>query len=306
MAIRFTNNAASTIAASINTTVTSISLAAGTGARFPTLSTGDFFYATIVDSSNNLEIVKVTARAVDSLTVVRGQDGTSARSFTAGDKIELRPVAAALNALQEYTPSGTITADTIAEAIAELDSEKAPKDSPTFTGTPSAPTANAGTNTTQLATTAFVTAALQAVYPVGSVYVNATNATNPGTLLGFGTWVSFGAGRMPVGFDAGDPLFDSAEETGGSKDAVVVSHTHTGTTDSAGAHTHTAYGGYLYPTSGYRYSIDENSATSNLTNQTTGSAGAHTHTFTTGSTGSSGTNANLPPYITVYMWKRTA
>jgi hypothetical protein len=59
------------------------------------------------------------------------------------------------------------------------------------------------------------------IYPVGSIYVNATNNTNPGTLLGFGTWVAFGAGRVPVGFNASDPLFDSAEETGGSKDAIA-------------------------------------------------------------------------------------
>jgi hypothetical protein len=69
-------------------------------------------------------------------------------------------------------------------------------------------------------------------YPVGSIYTNATDATNPGTLLGFGTWTAFGAGRVAVGFDAGNVLFDTAEETGGSADAIVVSHTHTATTTS--------------------------------------------------------------------------
>jgi hypothetical protein len=67
--------------------------------------------------------------------------------------------------------------------------------SPTFTGTPAAPTASSGTNTTQLATTAFVQAALQALHPIGSIYINAGVTTNPATLLGFGTWVAFGAGR---------------------------------------------------------------------------------------------------------------
>lgn len=192
----------------------------------------------------------------------------------------------------------------VVNRIAQDIAGKANIASPTFTGTPAAPTAATGTNTTQIATTAFVQTALQAVYPVGSIYINATNSTNPGTLLGFGTWTAFGAGRVPVGFNAADPLFDIAEETGGSKDAIVVSHTHTGTTVSNGAHTHnlptdSGYGGS--PLIAFTASNENRTAA-----LSTESAGAHTHTFTTDSTGSSGTNANLQPYITVYMWKRTA
>jgi hypothetical protein len=177
----------------------------------------------------------------------------------------------------------------------------APLASPTFTGTPAAPTASPGTNTTQLATTAFVqaarTAVLEAVYPVGSIYTNATNNTNPGTLLGFGTWTAFGAGRVMVGFNASDPLFDAAEETGGSKDAIVVSHTHTATvTDPGHVHDYTspgltgAGGGSL---SGTTFTTQTASATTGIT-------------VSNSTAGSSGTNANLQPYITVYMWKRTA
>jgi hypothetical protein len=167
-----------------------------------------------------------------------------------------------------------------------------------------------GTNNTTIATTAFVQAALQALHPVGSIYINATSSTNPGTLFGFGTWTAFGAGRVPVGFNAADPLFDTAEETGGSKDATVVSHTHTfsATTSAAGVHTHTL--------SGYGKDGDTFNGWPDLqgrgsfqtTSNGVNSAGEHTHTVsgTTASTGSSGTNANLQPYITVYMWKRTA
>jgi hypothetical protein len=98
----------------------------------------------------------------------------------------------------------------------------APLASPTFTGTPAAPTATVGTNTTQLATTAFAnaaataaaTAAAQAMYPVGSVYINASSVTNPGTLLGFGTWVEYAKGRVLVGFDVALPPFDSLDEEG--------------------------------------------------------------------------------------------
>jgi hypothetical protein len=182
----------------------------------------------------------------------------------------------------------------------------------TLTGLSTAPTATLGTNTTQLATTAFVQAALQAVYPVGSIYTNATNATNPGTLLGFGTWTAFGAGRVPVGFNAADPLFDTAEETGGSKDAIVVSHTHT----IENATLEGTVGGSIWNRG--RDNLTKTGVFSDSTQTSVAAGGgdnAHsvvsidfdgTHGHTASTTGSSGTNANLPPYITVYMWKRTA
>jgi hypothetical protein len=238
-------------------------------------------------------------------------------------------------------------------------------DGPAITGTPTAPTAAPGTNTTQIATTAFVQAAvsgLASLFPVGSIYMNATNNTNPSSLLGFGTWVAFGAGRVPVGFDAGNSLFDSAEETGGSADAIVVSHdhaysattgnqsadhthtfsattgtqsanhTHSGTTDTAGSHSHTipdfirnlAGGSGISSGSGLQVGNSTNAAGDHTHTFTTGNVSAdHTHSVsgttstvsanhnhsvsgTTAASGSSGTNANYQPYITVYMWKRTA
>ena len=96
MAVKFSNNASATLASAIVSGSTTIALASGQGALFPTLTGSAFFYTTLVDSSNNIEIVKVTARTGDSLTVTRAQGGTSARSFSAGDKCELRVVAGAL------------------------------------------------------------------------------------------------------------------------------------------------------------------------------------------------------------------
>ena len=90
MGIKLTNNANATLAASINSSATSITLTSGQGARFPTLAGGDHFYATLVDTSNNLEIVKCTARSTDVLTVVRAQESTTARAYTTGDRIEIR------------------------------------------------------------------------------------------------------------------------------------------------------------------------------------------------------------------------
>ena len=151
-------------------------------------------------------------------------------------------------------------------------------------------------------------------YPVGSIYTNANVSTDPSTLLGFGTWTAFGAGRVMVGFDSGNALFDTAEETGGSADAITVSHTHSfsatsGAMSANASHSHGSNNsGFLdhKPSSGdtlsrggsQGYTISTSTTTVNL---------AHTHDVsgTTGSTGSSGTNANLQPYITVYMWKRT-
>lgn len=221
--------------------------------------------------------------------------------------------------------------DTEFTAIASAISSKADSNNPTFTGTAAftgtttAPTATAGTSNTEVATTAFVTTALRSLYPVGSIYINATNNTNPGTLLGFGTWVSFGAGRVPVGFNSSDTSFDTAEKTGGSKNAIVVSHTHTfsATTASNGNHTHNTVNanqnqGGISPGDFINRNRDNGGLAgdyllqgdSSLTPDRglTTTAGAHTHTLsgTTASTGSSGTNANLQPYITVYMWKRTA
>lgn len=110
MAVKFKNNASATLASSINSSVTSISVSSGQGALFPSLSGSDYFYATLVDSSNNLEIVKVTARSSDTLTVVRGSDDTTARSYTAGDKVELRPVAAAFSELVAQSATATTSA----------------------------------------------------------------------------------------------------------------------------------------------------------------------------------------------------
>lgn len=111
--IKFTNNASGTLAVSLGTTDTAISLSAGHGALFPSLVAGDYFYATLADASNNLEVVKVTARATDQLTVVRAQDGTVARSFSAGDTIQQRISAAALMELIAQN----LTADDIATKL---------------------------------------------------------------------------------------------------------------------------------------------------------------------------------------------
>ena len=128
MAVKFTNNAATTLAAGINSSATSISVT--DGSVFPSLSSGEHFYCTF-DDTTNVEIVKVTARSSNTLTVVRGQDDTTARAFSSGDKAELRVVAALLEdvktevtstlSVNTYTGDGSTTAFTLSQSPASED-----------------------------------------------------------------------------------------------------------------------------------------------------------------------------------------
>lgn len=98
MAVKYTNNAKSTLASGINSSVTSATVA--DGSIFPALGAGEYFYITFDDGSNN-EIAKVTARSGNTLTIVRAQDNTTARAFSTGDSAELRIIAAVLTEIQE-------------------------------------------------------------------------------------------------------------------------------------------------------------------------------------------------------------
>ena len=154
-----------------------------------------------------------------------------------------------------------------------------------------AATASSGTNTNQVATTAFVTAANSAaainalVYPVGSIYINATVATNPATLLGVGTWVAYGEGRVPVG-KASSGTFDTLNATGGAE-------THTLTIAEMPEHNHN-----ISPT------LTRGSGTDGDPDKASG--GGNQGSFSISNTGGGGAHNNLQPYIVVYMWKRTA
>ena len=105
----FTNNASAALASSITTSSTTITVTTGAGAQFPAITGGNYFYATLTDSSNNLEIVKVTARTTDVLTVVRAQESTTARAYAAADKIELRVTAAGMNSFPQLGLDNTFT-----------------------------------------------------------------------------------------------------------------------------------------------------------------------------------------------------
>ena len=233
------------------------------------------------------------------------------------------------------------------------------------------------------------TSLFEAIYPVGSIYMS-TSSTNPAAYFG-GTWVAWGAGRVPVGVNASDTNFNTVEKTGGEKNAIIPSHSHTFTGNQLPAHTHAftgtavgnhthtgpshthtgpshaheinehshqAYGTEYFVTQttdsqiksislregtgsySYPFATDAGNRSLNLRRSTvgvslttklagtgntgaagtgaTGAAGAHTPAGTNRSVsagtpagtistvGEAGANKNLQPYITCYMWKRTA
>jgi hypothetical protein len=110
MPIKLANNASGTLATAVSASDTGFALTTGDGAEFPTLSAGDYFYATITSSGGTQEIVKATARSGDSLTVVRAQESTTAQSFAAGSRFELRVTAASVeDRVSQYAEFGVYT-----------------------------------------------------------------------------------------------------------------------------------------------------------------------------------------------------
>lgn len=139
----------------------------------------------------------------------------------------------------------------------------------------------------EAATVALIT---QFVYPVGSIYINAGVATNPATLFGFGTWVAFGAGKVLVSVNTEDSDFNTVEKTGGAKTVNTSDHDHEITrawpsTSTNGVAEELVVGrtGLNQISDGFRPSETKD----------TNAKGAESLSI-------------VQPYITVYMWKRTA
>jgi len=136
-----------------------------------------------------------------------------------------------------------------------------------------------------------LTAVFNMVYPVGSIYMQMGTSANPSVLMGFGTWVRYGEGKVLVSQSSSESEFDTMNETGGSK-------THTLTTNELPAHTHT----HTVETGrSYSSSIGNAPVVQGSDNTVFSSAAV-----TTSSTGGGAAHNNLQPYIVVYMWRRTA
>ena len=150
MSVLFKNNATATLAVGISSSATTIVLSSGLGALFPSPSGSTYFYGTLYDSLGNYEIVKCTARTTDSLTVVRGQEGTSPLVFALGDGFAQRLTAAGLNNFSQLDANNAFTGT---NSFAGTSS---------FAGTTTVPTATAGDSSTKAATTAFTNTAIAA------------------------------------------------------------------------------------------------------------------------------------------------
>jgi hypothetical protein len=184
----FANNAATTLAANISNVASSLTVAAGTGSLFPNPTAGQYFFMTLANTAGTVEIVKVTARSTDVFTITRGQDNTSAVSWTAGDKVEQRVVAADFNNVGQLDSTNTwalAQTFTLSPTITALapDLPVFTNGSDALTNTGVSPIANGGTNNGSLAVTAG-----------GIVYTDGTKQMNTGAGTLGQVLVSAGAG----------------------------------------------------------------------------------------------------------------
>jgi microcystin-dependent protein len=168
-------------------------------------------------------------------------------------------------------------------------------------------------------------------WPVGSIYLSISDS-NPATIFGGGTWVRFAEGRVIIGVDSGQTEFDTVEETGGEKTHILstgelpnhyhqINHDHASVTSGGGAHSHTfpVRWNQTSPTSGTAYHVTKvggipvpagGTLEDGVTND---DSPAHTHNVdlpsysgNSGAYGDGTAHNNLQPYITCYIWKRTA
>lgn len=168
----------------------------------------------------------------------------------------------------------------------------------------------AWTSWSKLANTTDCTDTLKKVYPVGSIYMS-TVSTNPATLFGFGTWEAMPAGRVLLaqGKSSWGTTYNAGSTGGEATHQLTVgelpAHNHTASTNTTGNHTHQfqLYGPNGNTNMNFPSDFDTNYARNK---GTTLSAGNHSHTININNTGSSQSHNNMQPYLTVYMWKRTA
>lgn len=179
-------------------------------------------------------------------------------------------------------------------------------------------------------------------YPVGSIYMS-VNSTNPSQLFG-GTWVALNEGRVLIGASTSYPAGTTGgEATHKLTTSEMPSHSHSGSADSDGGHSHsgsatsTSQSGWV-DTSSEWYPNDKKTSSSGVLSKSAkggglqrtkgssfdnsvqrirfsdshshsvsiNSGGSHTHSVTIGSAGSGSAHNNMQPYLSVYMWKRTA
>ena len=167
-----------------------------------------------------------------------------------------------------------------------------------------------------------VKAIANVMFPIGHIIMTTRNV-NPGTYLG-GTWVAWGSGRVPTGVNAKDADYNASEKTGGAKTLnlshshIVNSHSHT-----VNSHKHVSpfgyddnvyYAGRIYESTvlsasganGYSFTAESSVKTSPLRLNYTSAESPGTSASAPGTNSQLGNRDIRQPYITCYMWKRTA
>lgn len=297
---QYANAPATALATSCTALATSIEVEATTGLPIT------YPFTLIIDRGTATEeAVSVTAAASTTLTVERGIDSTTAFAHIQGATVAHGITAQDIREANTHVNADSGVHGVTGDVVGTTDTQHLTNKTTT--------TEDTSDESEALATTEFVKAAIAAamleMHPVGDIVSN-TSGTNPGTYLG-GTWTAWGSGRVPVGVNAADAEFNTVEETGGAKThtlsvSEMPSHNHGGSVGSGGPGGHAGYAtGTLDGFAGWSL----NPSPSGYINRVLVAAdgfptSAHSHTVS--SQGGGAAHNNLQPYITCYMFKRTA
>ena len=232
--LQFANQATTTLSTTITSSATSLTVAAGQGALFPSPAAGQYFKITFYPATGSTpapEIMHVTARSTDTFTVVRAQEGTTAQNWSSGSLVENLLTAGTMNSLSQITqyagnPNGYVagfaagasnppsmvwdTANNLAwvcitsgPAASAGWIAQAPLNSPAFTGNPTAATQLSSDSSTRLATTAFVGSYAAKIAGSVSQAFNVANATTVNQAVALGQFDYYlqpnGYAKFPYG-----------------------------------------------------------------------------------------------------------
>ena len=299
MAVLFANNAQGKLSSPVDFTQTTVSVQAGQGSRFPSPSGGDWFPVTVVKAAGELEIMRCTARANDVLTVVRSQDGTTAKEFEAGDRVELRATREVWNGLLQASRNLEDIESAVA-ARAALDLRAGAISDTTALRTSSSTTTvlqAAGMNNHRTSsdhddryyTKSQVNAMVAAAVPSGIIakWSGSVASIPSGWVLCNG---SNGAPDLRGRFIIGAGGTYGPGNTGGAESVTLTTgqipaHNHSASTGGAGSHNH---GGSTGNDGGHSHTTGSNGSHSH--SGTANSAGSHDHNLDiyTGSSGDAG------------------
>ena len=285
----FTNNAATGMVYPISSSATTLVVNGGSGSLFPAPTGGNYFMLTLISQlTGNMEIVQCTARSGDTFTIVRAQEGTTAQAFAIGDGVQLRITAGSLSSI-----TNPVVVDSVIAGTGIGVSSSTGNVTISNTGVLSV-NGSTGTVTVQGVPSGALFMWPTSTAPTGYLNCNGTavSRTTYSTLFAV-VGTTFGTGDGTTTFNLPNytnrmPYGTTIGSTGGSADAIVVSHNHT-LTDPGHVH------GGIYAKVG-----SQNQYQSNIYSLMDGNS-SNTASAVTGITintaGVSGTNANLPPYL---------